>query len=485
MAGPVTRAALWVLALGTALRIFLAAWLPLGTDETYAIAVAREFSWSFFDHPPIGFWLPVAMANLTGLETAFIYRLPFLLCGFVTAACVWRLGAIIGGTRTAYFGLLLFMLAPYMLIGGGVFVVPDGPLNMFLALSALALIRALSSDRLSDWLLTGLWLAFAMACKYQAGLFPVSVLAFLLLTRAQWRRLLRAGPWLAAAVGLLGLTPVVLWNLQNDWASFAFHTGRVGPSFQPANFAQMLLGQAIYLVPATFVFGVIALWQATRRDATLETRLLAWIAIGPIGMFMVTYIYGTSTFPHWTMPGWLFAMPLAGHWLATRSGQWAWRSLLGFAVPLWALLLVLIAHVPTGMLTRGADVIPDWDDTTEIFDFAELEAEAENAGWLNADSLVVSLDWIEAGHLSTGLRGAYPIRVIGKEPHHFQYMRGADMTENAVLLIPGRGKRYERDIASAEQIAQNAGARLEPLGEITLPRAGRPYMHVTAFRVIW
>ena len=485
MAGPVTRAALWVLGLGTALRIALAAWLPLGTDETYAIAVAREFSWSFFDHPPIGFWLPVAMANLTGLETAFIYRLPFLLCGFVTAVCVWRLGNIIGGARAAFASLLLFTLAPYMLIGGGVFVVPDGPLNMFLALSALALIRALSSNRMADWATTGLWLAFAMGCKYQAGLFPISVLAFLLLTRAQWRRMLGLGPWLAAAIGLLGLTPVILWNLQNDWASLSFHTGRVGASFQPANFAQMMVGQAIYLIPATFVFAVIALWQATRRDATLETRLLAWIAIGPIGMFMITYIYGTSTFPHWTMPGWLFAIPLAGHWLAARTGHWAWRSLAGTAVPLWALLIVLIVHVPTGMLTRGAEVIPDWDDTTEIFDYAELGDALNSAGWLSPDSLLVSLDWIEAGHLSTGLKGVYPIRVIGDAPHHFQYMRGADMTENAVLLVPGRGKRYARDIASVDQIAAAAGARLEPLGEIILPRADRPYMNVAAFRVIW
>jgi len=158
------------------------------------------------------------MANLTGLETAFIYRLPFLLCGFVTAVCVWRLGNIIGGARAALASLLLFTLAPYMLIGGGVFVVPDGPLNMFLALSALALIRALSSNRMADWATTGLWLAFAMGCKYQAGLFPISVLAFLLLTRAQWRRMLGLGPWLAAAIGLLGLTPVILWNgMDRNW----------------------------------------------------------------------------------------------------------------------------------------------------------------------------------------------------------------------------------------------------------------------------
>ena len=479
-----TRAALWLLFAGLAVRTILAAWLPLGTDEAYAIAVARTFSWSFFDHPPIGFWLPVVMANLTGIETAFIYRIPFILCGFVTAVCIYRLGHVLGGTRAAFCSLLLFTLAPYMLIGGGVFVVPDGPLNMFLALSALALIRALSDDRLQNWCVTGVWLALAMACKYQAGLFPISVLAFLLLTNGQWRRLLGVGPWIAAAVGLLGLIPVILWNLQNDWASLSFHTGRVGASFQPANFVQMLVGQAIYLIPATLVFATLGLWQAT-RSAQTEARLLAWLAIGPIAMFMVTYIYGTSTFPHWTMPGWLFAIPLAGQWVAQRTGPWAKRVFIGFAAPIWALLAVIVVHVPTGILTKGAAIIPDWDDTTEIFDYRDLETQARLAGWIDDTSVIVALDWIEAGHLSTGLRGAYPTRVIGAAPHHFQYMPAASLTQNAVLLVPGRGKRWRKDLDAAPAIAAAAGARLERLGEITLNRADRPYMNVTAFRVIW
>ena len=480
-----TRAAVVLLLAGLALRIVLAAWLPLGTDETYAIAVAREFSWSFFDHPPIGFWLPVVMAKLTGIEAAFIYRLPFLMCGTVTAFCIWRIGQTLGGARVGFLSLLLFTLAPHMLIGGGVFVVPDGPLNMFLALTALALIAALGNNKMRNWVTVGVWLALAMACKYQAGLFPVSVLAFLLFTRGQWRRLLGAGPWIAAAIGLAGLIPVVVWNMQNDWASFAFHTGRVGPSFQPANFAQMVLGQAIYLIPTTFVFGCLALWQATRRQADMNTRLLAWLAIGPIGMFMVTYIYGTSTFPHWTMPGWLFAIPLAALWLNDRASPWPMRSFVGFAAAIWALLLVIIVHVPTGILTRTAEVLPDWDDTTEIFDYSALEKTATDAGWLTDGTLVVALDWIEAGHLSTGLGGRYDIRVIGDAPHHFQFMDAAQRTDNAVLLVPGRGKRYAKDLADAPQIAAQAGARFAPLGEITLDRAGRPYMNVTAFRVIW
>ncbi len=56
---------MWViLALAAALRLAIGAYAPLGVDEAYATAIAREFSWSFFDHPPLGFWAPIAMARL-------------------------------------------------------------------------------------------------------------------------------------------------------------------------------------------------------------------------------------------------------------------------------------------------------------------------------------------------------------------------------------------------------------------------------------
>ena len=483
-----SRFALGLLAVSLAVRLVLGWWLPLGTDEAYAIAVAREFSWSFFDHPPLGFWLPVAMAKLTGVEAAFVYRLPFILCGTVTGWAVWQMGRRLGGARAGDAALLLFALAPYFTIGAGLFVVPDGPLDMFLALAALALMRVVAQERppLTGWLTVGLWLALAMACKYQAGLFPVSALGFLLLTRGQWRRMLTPGPWLAAGVGLAGLLPVVIWNLQHDWASFGFHTARVGPEFRPDTFARMLAGQFLYLLPPTAVIATLALFGAARRGAGVQRRLLGWLAALPVGMFMYTYLWGTNTFPHWTMPGWLFAMPLAGDWLAARApARGWWRTLAGFAVAVWAVLAVLFVHVPTGLLTAGQDPLPRWDDTTEIFDYAPLEPALRAQGWLDNDTLIVANDWIDAGHLSTGLNGAYAVRVLGPEPHHFQFMRAATDDRPGLLLVPGRGAALDRARDTAARFAGEAGATLQPLGDVTLPRGPRPYLTVAAYRITW
>ena len=96
--------------------------------------------------------------------------------------------------------------------------------------------------------------------------------------------------------------------------------------------------------------------------------------------------------------------------------------------------------------------------------------------------MIATMDWIEAGAISTGLKGQYPMRVIGPAPHHFQFMSGADQIQNTVLLIAGRGPRYDRQLAQAQGIS---GITLVPLGTLSLPRAGREYIVVSAFDVSW
>ena len=50
--------ALVLLIIGTfALRLLLAAALGLGIDESYMVAAGRKWQLSYFDHPPIAWWL--------------------------------------------------------------------------------------------------------------------------------------------------------------------------------------------------------------------------------------------------------------------------------------------------------------------------------------------------------------------------------------------------------------------------------------------
>ncbi|NOX73734.1 MAG: hypothetical protein GXP03_08985, partial [Alphaproteobacteria bacterium] len=94
------RAILWrVIIIALLFKLAISLILPLGLDEAYAIAVAREYSLSFFDHPPISFWAPVAVADLLGFENRFVFRLPFLVTGVITTGLMYLIGREVGGNR--------------------------------------------------------------------------------------------------------------------------------------------------------------------------------------------------------------------------------------------------------------------------------------------------------------------------------------------------------------------------------------------------
>ena len=51
------------------LRLLLAAALGLGIDESYMVAAGREWQLSYFDHPPIAWWLAWGAAHLAGSDS--------------------------------------------------------------------------------------------------------------------------------------------------------------------------------------------------------------------------------------------------------------------------------------------------------------------------------------------------------------------------------------------------------------------------------
>ena len=84
---------MWVLALiitGSLIRIAMAGATGLGTDESYTVANARHFAWSYVDYPPIHVWLVGAWSRLVGSEAPLVVRLPFIA---FFAGSTWMIAA--------------------------------------------------------------------------------------------------------------------------------------------------------------------------------------------------------------------------------------------------------------------------------------------------------------------------------------------------------------------------------------------------------
>src|SRR5438105_3135358 len=93
-------------------RLLLASALGLGIDESYMVAAGRKLQLSYFDHPPIAWWMAWAAAHLTGSESAVVVRLPFIALFAVTTFLMYRLASTLFSREAGFWAAVLLNLAP-------------------------------------------------------------------------------------------------------------------------------------------------------------------------------------------------------------------------------------------------------------------------------------------------------------------------------------------------------------------------------------
>ena len=121
------RSAIRLILLATVIRLCVAAALPLGIDESYAVVVSRRLALSYFDHPPAVFWLAHLAASIGG-ESPFVLRLPFVALFALTSWLLYRLTERLFGSRAAFWSVVSVQLIPVFSLSSGGWVLPDGPL---------------------------------------------------------------------------------------------------------------------------------------------------------------------------------------------------------------------------------------------------------------------------------------------------------------------------------------------------------------------
>src|SRR5579883_1551214 len=224
-----SRRALWILIVVSGLfRLAWAAGLGLGNDEAYHYLFTVHRDWSYFDHPPmlaIVESLGIALAG--GAVSALSLRLGFIL---LFAGSTWLMAQMTSrlyGPRAGLFAAFALNVTAYHSVAAGTFALPDGPLLFFWLLTLDFLIQAFESpERTRPWVWVGLAWGGALLSKYHAVFLPAGAVLFAMLEPSVRRVMLRPGPYLAAAIGLLIFSPVIGWNATHRWASFAFQGGR-------------------------------------------------------------------------------------------------------------------------------------------------------------------------------------------------------------------------------------------------------------------
>lgn len=346
------KTTLAVFALSTLWAIFTSALTGLTDQEAYYWTWSQHLDLGYLEHPPLQAWVTRSLTTVFGHE-AWVLRLPATLIGRVIAfGYFYRWARLRYSEETALYGLQ-FLCSSFFILAGSIITLPDA----FLFPGFCAMIYYSEKKEVS---LTGIALGLAVLSKWTALLF-VPGLVFRFYSKKQPLKGLRDIA-LIALISVAFQIPVLMWNLQNDWASVKFHLRDRHPTFDWSwfkiihnfiGFSASQLGLAGFsLVALLFLFTQkkIRHSNAPLKRSIQMQNLWAWILPAYL---VVGYsaLRGEMRF-YWTAPALILIIPALLSRLSLKTKGPSVQRASWVALTITILLASLVIYFPVGEYLR-------------------------------------------------------------------------------------------------------------------------------------
>ena len=193
-------------------------------DEAYYWLWSKKMSLSYFDHPPLVSWAQALLSSFFDNKYFVIRALPLFSLGIVlTTLMVWQKYISIKydfGARLK--NIVLFLAFPINAIFFSISF-PDYMLITLLFLSSFCTFIFFHRNKIHFWYLAVLLFSLALLTKYNAVLFGLGFFIYIL----YYKKEIKSPSYghIVASIFIIFLiqTPVLFWNLENDFASVSFH----------------------------------------------------------------------------------------------------------------------------------------------------------------------------------------------------------------------------------------------------------------------
>jgi 4-amino-4-deoxy-L-arabinose transferase-like glycosyltransferase len=355
------------------LRLWLDSRLELMFDEAYYALWSAHLAWCYLDHPPmVAVWVR-ASTWLFG-EHAFGIRALGTLAAAAGGPLVYLLSWRLFGDRAeaAFAGLLY--CAMLLIAAGAIIITPDTPLLFFWSIAVYAVIRIYRDEDWRWWMVAGAAMGFALQSKYSALLLGAGIVAAMLLVSAMRRWWRHPAPFAAGALALLIFAPVIKWNFEHGWVSFAKQFDRTRWDDFTLRYVGELLGSQIgLLTPFVCILAAGGVWMSLRGAPARsnEPRVLLVSLIGPMLVYFLFHSLHGRVEGNWLAPAYPVLAVLASH-AAFNVGELhgRFRSVImfsrqcalpvGFAFAAIAYLQAVVGLLPLGPAKDPTSLMVGW-----------------------------------------------------------------------------------------------------------------------------
>ena len=343
----------WLLALGLFLFHLLYIWLTpfdLAPDEAYYWDWSRNLALGYYSKPPLVAWV-IALFTRLGGDHPFFVRLGAVLFSLGSSIVLFYLGKTLFNSKIGFWAFVIANATPGLAVGSVIMTI-DPPLMFFWGLTILLLYLASSEKGKGVWYLAGASLGIGLLSKYTMIALIPSLFLYLALSRKRRSWLRRKEPYLFILVGLLILSPNLLWNHFHQWTAIRQPAGLVeNRGLSLKTFIWFLGPQAGILSPITFLLVIYGLWQGGRWGLFRKDErylFLFWHSIPLLVFFLILSLFSIC-YVNWAAPAYFTAFVLAVG--VVWEGSWRGKT------KRWVLGSALTLGIVTSFFTYNLDMV--------------------------------------------------------------------------------------------------------------------------------
>jgi hypothetical protein len=461
------------------LRIPFALLVPPNGDEAFYWLWGQHPQWSYRDHGPLVGWFS-GLGNLLFGWSVFGLRFPTLISTAATLLVFWAwAGRLAPHDRIGYFWTVsaIYLCSPLMqIVAANVY--PDHVLVPLLLLALYLVSDFLLAWREGGRSFTNLYLGavalgLAGLAKYNA-VFVGLALVGAILADPRLRGLLRAPQlYLAGALCLLVVSPVILWNWVYDFPTLRLHAAE---RYRGAA-ATLGFSGVIAIATSLVALGPTLLWQLYRfllgrrsNGILAELRQLGgWCFVLSTGFMLAltSWNAGAREFDiHWNVVAYLpfiVAAPL----FFRRRWQLVAHFVIGGFVSVALALLTLLTPLPEQALgTRPRDV--------HRYGMNVVADEIGRQQQQHASDFVAAGDWATASRIAFAMGQGTSVTSISNDTDQFDMWFPGHQMAGKTAIFAHRGARPE----NAPQLPFD---NVEYLSSVSSERFGVPLVEYSLY----